>query len=76
MAGRGRRWLASGNLLLTLALLGMLFIMVNYIASRRYARWDVTRQHITALSDRTAQALRTLEQPVSIVVFYQPAHRL
>lgn len=76
MPRRGRRWLSSGHFLLTVALLGMLFIMVNYIGSRRYTRWDLTRQKITALSDQTVQTLRTLKQPVSVVVFYQPSHRL
>jgi len=76
MARLRRRLLSSTNLAATLALLGALFILVNYIASRRYARWDFTRQQLTALSDQTVQALRALEEPVSVVVFYQPAHRL
>ena len=72
----GRTILSSANLVLTALLLGALFIMVNYIASRRYVRWDVTRQHITALSDKTVQALKSLKEPLSITVFYQPSHRL
>ena len=70
-----RLW-SSLNFLTTLVLLGMLFIMVNYIASRRYIRRDFTKQQITALSDKTVQALRALTEPVSITVFYQPTHRL
>jgi len=73
---RLKRLLASGNLLATLALLGILFIMVNYVSSRRYARWDVSRQQLSVLSDRTLQVLQHLEEPVHAVVFYQPSHRL
>jgi ABC-type uncharacterized transport system involved in gliding motility auxiliary subunit len=71
-----RRLLLSVNLLLTLGLLGVLFIMVNYLASRRYARWDLTRQQLTALSDLTRQTLRGLTEPLTIVVFYEPTHPL
>ena len=67
---------SSANFLAVLALLGVLFIMVNYIASRRYARWDFTRQKITALSQKTVRTLAALTQPVSITVFYQPNERL
>ena len=71
-----RRLLSSLNLLTTLVLLGVLFIFVNFISSRRYARWDLSKQHITALSQQTVQTLSTLQEPLSIVVFYQPGHRL
>ncbi len=76
MASPARRVLTSLNLLATLALLGALFILVNYLASRRYLRRDVTRQQIAALSDKTRQALAALKEPVSVIVFYQPSHRL
>ena len=76
MAKFRRRLFSSGNFLATAILLGMLFILVNYISSRRYARWDLSRQKITALSDQTVRTLRSLKEPVSVIVFYQPAHRL
>lgn len=71
-----RTVLASLNLLTTLVLLGVLFIMVNYLATRRYARWDLSRIKLTALSDQTAQTLRSLTDPMEVIVFYQPDHRL
>ena len=71
-----RRVLSSLNLLTTVILLGVLLILINFISSRRYARWDLTRQKMTALSDKTVQLLNTLKDPVPIVVFYQPGHRL
>lgn len=71
-----RRVLASANLLIVLALLWFLFVMVNYLGSRRYARWDLTKQKITVLSDKTVQTLRALQTPLNVIVFYQPTQRL
>lgn len=71
-----RRVVASLNVVTVLGLLGVLFIMVNFIASRRYARWDCSRGQLTALSEKTAQTLKTLTEPLTITVFYQPNHPL
>jgi ABC-type uncharacterized transport system involved in gliding motility auxiliary subunit len=71
-----RRLLVSLNLGATILLLGALFIMTNWISSRRYARWDLTRQQFSVLSGQTLQILRALEEPVTVVVFYQPIQRL
>ncbi len=73
---RWRRVLTSLNLLTVLLSLLVLFIMVNYMASRRFVRWDLTKQRITVLSDQTRQVLKALKEPLSIIVFYQPNHRL
>lgn len=67
-----RRILASANTLLTVMLVGVLLIMVNSIASRRYARADVSRAKLSVLSDKTVQVLKTLQVPVTATVFYQP----
>lgn len=71
-----RRWLARLNLTATLLLLGTLFIFVNFIASRRYVRADLTKTKITALSEKTTQVLAQLREPLTVTVFYQPGHRL
>ena len=76
MASRGRRVLSSTNFLITVVLLGMLFIMVNFIASRRFSRHDFSRRQITALSQQTRQTLESLQEPVSVIVFFPPASRL
>ena len=69
-------WLARLNLTATLLLLGALFIFVNFIASRRYVRADLTKTKITALSEKTTQVLAQLREPLTVTVFYQPGHRL
>ncbi len=71
-----RRTLAAANLSLVLLLLAVLFILVNYVSSRRFGRWDLSREQVTALSDQTRQILGQLHQPVEFIVFYQPDHRL
>lgn len=76
MASPVRRVVSSANFLMTLALLGMLFILVNFVASRRYARWELTAVKITDLSNQTIQTLRSLDTPVSVIVFYQPGSGL
>ena len=76
MARPWRRLLSSLNLFTVLLSLGVLFIMVNYLASRRFVRWDLTKQRVTVLSDQTRQVLGALTEPLSIIVFYQPTHRL
>lgn len=73
---RVRLILSSANFLVTVVLLAVLFIMVNFIASRRYARHDFSRQQVTTLSEQTRRALESLTEPVSVIVFYQPASRL
>ncbi len=68
--------LSSANFLVTAVLLGALFILVNFIASRRYARTDLSRQQMTTLSEQTLRALDSLTDPVSVSVFFQPTSRL
>ena len=71
-----RRWLFGLNLAATLALVGALFILVNYIGSRRYARKEISKSQLSALSDKTTRLLKQLKDPVRVIVFYQPAQRL
>ncbi|MBI3010866.1 MAG: GldG family protein [Candidatus Omnitrophica bacterium] len=71
-----RRVLASLNFVAVLGLLFALFILVNYVSGRRYGRWDLTREKITALSDQTRRTLKALKEPVSVIVFYPPTQRL
>lgn len=67
-----RRWLARLNVTATLALLGVLFILINFLSSRRYSRLDLTSAKLATLSEKTVQMLSSLAEPVSIAVFYQP----
>src|SRR5512141_3159338 len=51
--------------------LGIL-VLVNYIGSRRYARFDWTTTGRYSLSEKTLNVLRDLKPPVTITVFMTP----
>jgi hypothetical protein len=51
-------------------LLGLgILVLVNYIGSRRYARFDWTTTGRYSLSDKTVNVLKDLKTPVQITVF-------
>lgn len=62
------RWVEGlrGALAVTLSL--VLFVMVNYIASRHYRRWDWTHEGLFTLSERSKQIARGLHEPVDVYV--------
>lgn len=51
--------------------LGIL-VLVNYIGSRRYARFDWTTTGRNSLSEKTLNVLRDLKAPVTVTVFMAP----
>jgi ABC-type uncharacterized transport system involved in gliding motility auxiliary subunit len=48
--------------------LGIL-VLVNYVGSRRFARFDWTRSGLYSLSPKTVSVLKDLKTPVSVTVF-------
>ncbi len=60
----------GAGLLLALALT----VMVNYLAHRHYARFDLSRAGFYTLSDKTRSLLGSLTGRVDVVVFFQPDH--
>ena len=61
--------IAGTTVVVVLALL----IGVNYLASRRNKRWDLTANKQFSLSDQTRQILQKLDAPIAVRVFDQPA---
>jgi hypothetical protein len=51
------------------ALVAVIVVLVNYISARRYERWDLTRDGLFTLSERTVSLLGELEKPVDLYVF-------
>jgi ABC-type uncharacterized transport system involved in gliding motility auxiliary subunit len=47
----------------------LILVAVNYLASRRNHRWDLTANKQFSLSDQTRQILVKLDQPVKAMVF-------
>lgn len=61
----------------TIALSGVLIVLglliaVNYLASRRNHRWDLTSNQQFSLSPQTRQILEKLDGPVKVLVFDKP----
>lgn len=56
------------SVVLGLGILGL----VNYIGSRRYARFDWTSSGLYSLSEKTRNVLKELKTPVSVTVFMTP----
>jgi gliding motility-associatede transport system auxiliary component len=61
----------------TIALSGVLIVLgllvaVNYLASRRNHRWDLTANKQFSLSPQTRQILEKLDAPVTVLVFDRP----
>ncbi|MDB4987085.1 MAG: Mucin 2 precursor [Myxococcaceae bacterium] len=51
------------------ALVTVIVVLVNYISARRYERWDMTRDRLFTLSERTDSLLTQLDRPVDLYVF-------
>lgn len=60
------------NVVLQLAAAVVILFGVNWIGFNYYERWDVSREQKFSLSDQTARALRRLEAPLKIVVYFSP----
>jgi ABC-type uncharacterized transport system involved in gliding motility auxiliary subunit len=60
--------IAGTTVVVVLALL----VAVNYLASRRNKRWDLTANQQFSLSDQTRQILQKLDAPLQVRVFDQP----
>lgn len=57
------------NLAATAILALSLVVLVNFLSSRHYRRWDWTADQLFTLSDRSQQVLRELDQDIQIYVF-------
>ncbi len=67
-AGFGRRLTIGTNVLVQIVLAAFILLVVNGYAFKHFHRFDVSREHRSALSDRTKQFLRGLDKPVKIIV--------
>jgi ABC-type uncharacterized transport system involved in gliding motility auxiliary subunit len=70
---RHRRLVISANVLVQILLAVALLGMVNWLVSRHYRRFDWTRTGYYQLADKTKQVLRSLPEPVRVVVFIPPS---
>ena len=66
-------WKIGSSLLGLVALLGIL-IAVNIIVGNMRLRVDLTDEKLYSLSEGTANALKTLEQPVTLKLFFNSSN--
>jgi ABC-type uncharacterized transport system len=62
----------GANLIVQLALLFFLALAVNYLGFEHYRRWDLTRDHKYALSDKTKRFLETINGKMRVTVLFSP----
>jgi ABC-type uncharacterized transport system involved in gliding motility auxiliary subunit len=70
---RKRRVFITANVLVQIIAVLALVGMVNWLVARHYARFDWTKSGYYKLSEKTKQVLRSLKEPVRIIVFLQPS---
>jgi hypothetical protein len=63
-------WTTSPRVMSALAVFAavVLFVCLNILARRFYARWDVSGARLYSLSPVTLEVLRTLDAPVEVIV--------
>ncbi len=73
---RLKRALIGGNVLLVVALAGLLMVVTNYLAVKHRARLDLSPDRYFALSGATLTMLDRLSGPVKATVFLDMNHEL
>lgn len=60
------------NVILQIVILFFILLMVNYLGFRHYMRWDFSRTQKFTLSEKTLAILKSLEEPVDVIVWFDP----
>jgi ABC-type uncharacterized transport system involved in gliding motility auxiliary subunit len=60
---------ASSNMTMAILLTLVLAVAITLLSDRHYFRWDVTTSGEHTLSDKTLQALKTIQEPVKAIAF-------
>lgn len=72
---RWRKSVSTAHMWINIALMALLWAMVNYLAIRNGFREDWSRQQPTALSERTLGLLEDLDEPVEAILFMEEGYR-
>jgi len=66
----GRRWRIGFDVVLRTALVLAVVVMVNYLGSKFYSRFYLSRQTEVKLSSRTLSVVRSVTNQVTVTVYY------
>jgi ABC-type uncharacterized transport system involved in gliding motility auxiliary subunit len=69
---RHRRMVIGANVLVQIVTLLAVVVMVNWLVSRHYMRFDWTKAGYYKLSEKTKQVVASLKDPVDVIVFLPP----
>ena len=72
---RRRRLVIGANVLLQIVAALALVVMINWLASRHYMRFDWTKSGYYKLAEKTKQMIASLKEPVDVVVFLPQSAR-
>ena len=72
---RHRRLVIGANVLVQIVAVLALMVMVNWLTSRHYLRFDWTKSGYYKLSEKTKQMVGSLKEPVDVVVFLPESGR-
>lgn len=70
LTGRQARY-GSNTVAMSLMVLAIL-ALVNFLANRHHARWDLTNTKQYSLSGQTIQILKDLKDPIKVTAFFSP----
>src|SRR6266513_2744168 len=71
-----RKWATALNVLASCAALLALVVMVNYLASRHFKRYQWMADERYRLSPMTLKMLESLTNQVKVIVFFDPGNEL
>ena len=60
---------ASSNMTAAILLILVLAVVITLLSNRHYFRWDLTASGEHTLSDKTLQALKTIQEPITAKAF-------
>jgi hypothetical protein len=66
----GKRVAIGVNVVVQILILTLIFLIVNGISFRRFARWDFTRDQKFALSTQTKSLLGSLQKPAKAIIYF------
>jgi ABC-type uncharacterized transport system involved in gliding motility auxiliary subunit len=69
---RHRRLVIGANVLVQIVALLAVVVMVNWLTSRHYVRFDWTKAGYYKLAEKTKQVVASLKDPVDVIVFLPP----
>jgi hypothetical protein len=73
---RGRRFATGANVCVSVVLALLFTLMVDYLAYRYYAHWNVSSKKYYDLSDRTKSLISSLKADVNVLVYFRKSHEL